>query len=441
MPSQTSFLCIRYRVARLRADRRAFSSVAFAGSVLAVFGAVAMATDVGVWYVARRGAQNAADAGATAAVMALSLSGPHAGRAGGLDIASRNGFANTTGGRTTVAVNIPPSTGALTADPTAVEVVVRQQQTMTAAALFLDAAPTVAGRTVGRLRESSNVCILALTGQLWAGGGTTVNTPDCVLASNRRSAPSIEIAGGSLDITAFSLSAVASCLNCDSSQVHLSERYREFQAPTEDPFRHLLAKALPRPASNCQNFNENSDPDPLPYELNGQRLYCNMHVTGGRTVNLSPGTYYIWKGDFRINGGSSVVCPTCTGDQGVAIVLTGDPGAIGNFTIGSNSYVRLRAARVARNPDYNGVLFYRDVRGGYGSTSSPSVTLNGGSNMSLTGGLYFPSTHVRINGNAAVNTCSVIVAASVEFSGNAQVNGCGDTGTRVPRTRQVVVAE
>ncbi|WP_372624089.1 pilus assembly protein TadG-related protein [Falsiroseomonas sp.] len=432
---------MRHRLARLRADRRGISSVAFAGSILAVFGAVAMATDVGVWYAARRGAQNAADAGATAAVMALSLSGPNAGRAAGLDIAGRNGFPNTVGGRTTVAVNIPPSTGALTADPTAVEVVVRQQQTMTAAALFLDAAPTVEARTVGRLRESSNVCILALTGQLWAGGNTTVNTPDCVMASNRRFPPSIEIAGGSLDITAFSLSAVSSCLNCDSSQVRLTQRYREFQAPTEDPFRHLLSKTLPRPSGNCQNFNENSDPDPLPYELNGQRLYCNMHVTGGRAVQLSPGTYYIWEGDFRIGGGSSVTCPTCTAGQGVAVVLTGDPGEIGDFTINSNSYVNLRAAREARDPDYNGVLFYRDVRGGYGSTSSPSVTLNGGTNMSLVGGLYFPSTHVRVNGNAAVIACSVVVAASIDFIGNAEVNGCGETGTRVPRTRQVMVAE
>jgi Flp pilus assembly protein TadG len=438
MPSTNHLLRLKQSLSRLGADRRGLSSLVFAGSAVAVFGAVALATDAGVWYAARRGAQNAADVGATAAVTALSLSGADAARAAGVDIAGRNGFSSADG-RTTVVVNIPPSSGNLMGDPTAAEVIVTQSQRMTAAALFLASAPTVQGRTVGRLRESSDVCVLALLGQVWAGGNTTVNVPNCVIASNRRLSPSIEIAGNSLDIHAFTLSSVSSCLNCGSEAVRLSQAYREFQPPVADPFAHLRSKVLPRAVNNCMNYNENNNPTPAPYELNGNRLYCNMHITGGRAVQLSPGTYYIWEGDFRTGGGSSVTCPSCTGTEGVAVVLTGAVGAIGQFTIDGNSTVSLRAAAAARDPDYDGVLFYRDARGTYGSTSSPTVQLNGGSNMSLAGGLYFPSSHVRVNGNASATTCTVLVAASI--TGNAGVNGCGEAGTRVPRMRQVVVAE
>jgi Flp pilus assembly protein TadG len=428
------------RFRSLLADRRGSTAAMFAAGIVGLFGAFALATDAGVWYAQRRGAQNAADTAASAGVMALAMSGQNAARSAAFDVTSRNGFANTVGGATAVVVNIPPSTGPQSANPTAVEVVVRQRQNMTAAALLLATAPTVEGRSVAILRPAANVCILALTGQVWAGGNVTVNTPNCVIASNRRSGASIDINSGALDINAYSLHAVSRCEDCDSAQVRLSRRYGEYQPPVADPFAHLQSKTMP--SNSCINLpGGNGVIEPLPYEDNGNKPYCSMQVNGGREMRLRPGTYYIRNGDFGVQGGGIVNCPTCTAGAGVAIVLTGDVNQIGDFKINANSIVNLRAAQAARDPAYNGILLYRDARAGYGQTNNPSVSLNGGTSMSLVGGLYFPSTHVRINGNAAVIACSVVVAASIDFIGNADVVGCSEVGTTVPQAQMVVVQE
>lgn len=426
-------------ILKLLADRRGSTAIAFGVGALALFGTLAFATDASVWYAARRGAQNAADTAASAGVISLAMNNAEAARLAARDVTSRNGFVHTTGGATSVVVNIPPTSGPQSNNPSAVEVVVRQVQPMTAAGLFLTTAPIVETRSVATLRATSNVCVLALTGQLWAGGTANVDTPRCVLASNQRSGSSIEIVGNSLDITAYSLAAVAACQNCTSARVRLTERFGEYQVPVPDPFVRLQAKTLPRPTNGCINRNNNNS-NLAPFEANGRRVYCgHIQVNGGETLNLSPGTYYIFNGDFRVQGGGVVRCPSCTGDAGVAIVLTGDPSSIGGIRINANSDVQLRAAKVAADADFNGILFYRDVRGDRGQVNNPSIDINGGTTMALAGGLYFPSTHIKINGNAGVLACSVIVAASIDFIGNADVTGCPALGTTVPRAQIVVM--
>jgi hypothetical protein len=425
---------------RLLADRRGVSSLAFAAGAVSIFGAMAIATDAGLWYSARRGAQNAADAGAAIAAVALSMSTADAARIAARDVSARNGFPNEA--PTTVAVNIPPTAGPNRSNPTAVEVVVRQQQSLGAAGFFLSAPPVVQGRSVAALQEASNVCILALSGQLWAGGNTAVNTPNCVLASNRRAAPSAEMVGNSLSINAFSVSTVNSCLNCDSANVQLTQRFREFQPPTLDPYAALNSKLLPRPSNGCAKRGGGNKQTLRSFERNNREVYCgDVRVNGGETLTLEPGTYYIWNGSFLVMGGGIVECPTCVNGQGVVIVLTGEPHLVGGIAIAGNAAVSLRAARDALDPDYNGILFYRDARATTGSMNNPAVDVAGTAGIDLAGGMYFPSTHVRFIGTSGTIACSVVVAASVDFRGTSDVSGCAQTGTRVPQTRMVVVSE
>jgi hypothetical protein len=425
---------------RLRGDRRGVTTLAFATAAVGVFGAVAIAADAGMWYSARRGAQNAADAGAAIAAVALSMSGASQARSAAVDVAGRNGFPNLA--PTTVAVNIPPTTGRNTGNPTAVEVVVRQQQSLGAAGFFLSTPPIVQGRSVAALREASNVCILALEGQLWAGGNTAVNTPNCVLASNRRAAPSAQVVGNSLSINAFSISTVDSCQNCDSGNVVLSQRFREYQPPTLDPYAALQAKVMPRASNGCGKRGSGNKQTLRSFERNNREVYCgDVRVNGGETVELEPGTYYIWNGSLIVQGGGTIECPNCTNGQGVAIVLIGDPGSIGGIQISGNAAVTLRAARTALDADYNGILFYRDVRATTNNVNSPAVDIAGTAGVDLAGGMYFPSSHVRFIGTSGTIACSVVVARSIDFQGTSDVTGCAETGTRVPQTRMVVVSE
>ncbi|PWS34192.1 hypothetical protein DFH01_26560 [Falsiroseomonas bella] len=424
----------------LRADRRGVSSLAFAAAAVGFFGAVAIAADAGVWYSARRGAQNAADAGSAIAAVALSMSGATQARTAALDVASRNGFPNVA--PTTVAVNIPPSSGPNVGNATAVEVVIRQQQGLGAAGFFLSTPPIVQGRSVASLREASNVCILALNGQLWAGGNTAVNTPNCVLASNRRSIPSAEIVGNSLSINAFSISTVTTCLNCENGNVVLAQRFREYQPPTLDPYTALNTKVMPRASNGCTNRGGGNNRNLTPFEKNNREVYCgDIRINGGEVVTVEPGTYYLFNGSLFVMGGGSLTCPTCTNGEGVVFVFTGDPASIGGVQIAGNSTVNIRAARLPKDPDYAGILFYRDIRATTNNINNPAVDIAGTAGINLAGGMYFPSSHVRFIGTSGTVACSVLVANSIDFQGTSDVTGCAETGTRVPQTRMVVVSE
>jgi Flp pilus assembly protein TadG len=424
---------------RLLRDRRGASSLMFTGLAVTLFGAVALATDAGLTYSAKRGAQNAADASATAAAVSLAMGGRDVAIATGRDIAGRNGFVHA--GATTVAVNVPPASGPRASDSSAVEVIVSQTQTLGPSGLFISTPPTVRGRAVASLLSGTNVCILSLTGPVTAGGNTVVNTPNCVIASNMRGAGSIAVNGGSLDLTAFTLSAVGSCVNCNTSSVILTEAFREWQVPAENPYAHLDSKTLPPLGNNSINASSINSGTLLPYELNGGRvLRGDLKITGQQVLSLQPGTYYIYNGNFDVQSGT-VNCPTCTGTSGVTIVLGGSPSSIGGITINANAVVNLRAPANPADSAFRGVLFYRSAAATSNSTSNPPVKINGGGTLSLAGGMYFPRTHVRVNGNSGSVVCSVLVAASIEFTGNANVTGCATMGTPVPRTRAVVMAE
>ncbi len=226
-PSPLVALMRRRALARLLADRRGVSTLVFAASSILVVGGLALAADVGQIYAARRGAQNAADAASAGAAVALAMTGRDAAIASGTDLAGRNGYAP--GGANTVTVNVPPASGPNTSNPTAVEVIVRQQQSLSAAAQFLSPPPTVQGRAVATLRATSNVCLLALDGQITSTGNSTVNAPTCVLASNMRGTGSISL-GGSFSLTAHSLSAVGTCVGCSGGSLNLVEPARQFHS-------------------------------------------------------------------------------------------------------------------------------------------------------------------------------------------------------------------
>jgi hypothetical protein len=69
---------------------------------------------------------------------------------------------------------------------------------------------------------------------------------------------------------------------------------------------------------------------------------------------------------------------------------------------------------------YEGVLFYQDP----GADSSLVSALEGTSNMSLTGALYFPNTQVRYAGTTDVGGggWTMIIARLVEFVGTSNVS-------------------
>jgi hypothetical protein len=416
---------------RLWRDRRGVTALMVAGSASALLAGAALATDVGIWFVARRGMQNAADSAALAAASALAAgSNATAAQAIATDLVSRNGFAP--GGVTILRVDTPPTTGSQVGNPAAVEVELRQTQPLRLARLMLREAPQVVARAVGMVRSDANPCVLALTGAMTLWGSTSTSASGCVLASNARTEDAVAV-GGAAELTAYSLRSSGGCANCASAgQVTLERPPSTWQPPTPDPYRALAQKALPGGAvsASCTNSLE-------PYETTG-KVYCGpLKTTGGNVLTVTPGTYYIRNGDVSLQGGG-IVCPGCTGGQGVTFVLTGDPARIGSVTINGNATLQASAPRDPADPDWKGVLFYRDPR-----ATGGTVRINGGSEMRIAGALLFPSSDVQYSGNSGTSNCTILVGGSITFTGNSDIRiaTCEETGTLVPSASSVRLAE
>jgi Flp pilus assembly protein TadG len=468
-----------------RTGRRGSVAVAFAVGATAVLGMVALATEGGVWYAARRNAQTAADLAAFAGVAQLAWRGQ--GNAGynaaisvGASVAATNSFVTETdpqtgaAGRTTVTVTPGVwnwSTASFTAsatNPTAVEVTIRQTQRLGIAGIFASTPPVVNVRGIAAIRAASDACILSLTGQTTITGNNTLNAPQCAVASNRPG-PSIDC-GNSATINVLALVAVGQAASeCDGRGALVLEQ----QLPMADPYAHLQGVTLPTFRNNeCQetrtgrantiatSIATGTRYRPLPYNMSSTGPYtaataiCDrISIASGDELIFVPGTYFFYGENLKVTGGT-VSCDGCTNGQGVTLVFTGpDNGnnSIGTLEITGGS-VNLAAPTVGpwynetyNRPDpaspgtientgiYDGILVYRDVRAGpnnsrqLDSINNPNtLRINGNADgTNLDGGIYAPSSEIYVAGtsenSSAQEDCQSMVAATIQFTGNSRL--------------------
>jgi len=164
-----------------------------------------------------------------------------------------------------------------------------------------------------------------------------------------------------------------------------------------DPFSTLAAPAASSPcqAGNFTNWQATQyTPSP--------GTYCTFQLGNGMNAQLSSGIYVINGGSFSVQGGSQL---TATG--GVLIYLTG--GAYVNIANGTTVTLSPQSTGT-----YQGVLFYQDR-----TVSNPAAsTFAGGTNMNLSGSLYFPNSLININ-NGAHDSVMAFVAKRVSFQGGS----------------------
>lgn len=455
------------RLAALRRDRRGATAVIFGVTAVAVVGMVGLGTEGGSWYLTKRDAQNAADPAAYAGAVRMALAQGTLGfalnpaargqaRTTAVANATANGFTTGTA-NTVVTVNTPPATGPNAGNNTAVEVIIQRTRPRQISGLFLASNPTIGARGVAAVLPNGSACMLSVpafgtgtvTGQLLAGGSAMVTAPQCILSSNSTLPNAIAISGAAA-VTAQSLSTPGGCSGCTAAT--LDQPFTPFAPPTVNPLAYLNTKVLPTftnascyrspvyapaggvialgiPNNNGVNTNMVIPPPPA------GRALCGLDISGGAVVTLNPGIYYFYNGDLKVTSGT-VQCrlattpPTangavCANGEGLTIVFTGSPAQIGGPNINGNATIVLTAPNLARasqpdyDPDYAGILFFRDPRAtGGNNQGNPAVNINGGAGTSLTGGMYFPNSYVKYSGNANVNACSVLIGGTVEMTGN-----------------------
>jgi len=419
--------------------------VTIALPVLIGFGT--LGAETGLWYTIRRQNQSAADAAAISAAYEV-IAGetnltadltPTASEA-----ATQNGY---TGSPPLV---VHPYSDTIVNN--GVAVTLQQTQPGLLASLFLPSV-TIATKAVAVIKVLDHSCILALatigTG-IEVGASSSLDVPNCSVAANSTSSNSIDIQSSTGSITAATL--------VTRGEVSLGGTPIDPAAPPSEfvlTSRPLIgAPGIANPyASRLTDAFLTSGIPPIPAVTNSWagvtttiiagRYDGGMSFGAAAVVDLMPGVYYVTDGNFTVTSSATVTCTTCSGADGVTIILTTTQvtgGIIGNLQISPGATVTLQAPN---SGTFSGLLFIQDPMATSAGGANPDNAFNGGPGMNLTGLLYFPSTTVAFEGNPNAR-CTVLIANQVAIAGNPSftTSGCKAAGlSRLPTVHTVALAE
>jgi len=436
-------------------DRRG-ATVALFGVIASIaLGFVGLATEGGSWYLTRRDAQNAADVAAHVGAMRLTYTADALGYtvasqrahavAAARDTATGNGFTHAQAA-TRVIVNIPPTTGSQAGNARAVEVIVERDRARLISRIFVASGlQQIGARAVAAVQNDGPACLVGGVGTplpsigVSAWGSTNVQMPNCIAASNAITSEAIRV-GNAATLDALALVSSGGCSGCEgnvtTNALPATNAFAALDRKTLPAFTNASCFSGPIPGNGAVNRSININPPPR-----GQAI-CALDVGGTNTVvTLAPGVYHFYNAAFNVTSGT-VQCPRCRPGNGITMVFTGDNAR--GPQISANATVTLAGGDVS-DPDYAGILFFRDPRSRAGDESNPPAQINGGIATSLTGGMYFPNAYVRYSGNSGNSLCSVLVGGTVAITGNSGLStmGCEGLGLGgiVPQTRVVRLVE
>ncbi len=258
-------MCLRVR--RVLANRRGVTGAIFAIATAILVGAVAIATEGGLFYLGRQQSYSVADAAAIAGALAYASGGDsNASKSAAKALAQQNGFNSAQSGNhgaiagaasSTVTVNVPPRSGNYTDStryPSATEVVIGVDYPTYLLSLFHAADITVGSRAVAAIQQTGNACMLSLTGDLTVGMGTNSDIfGTCSLASNAMDSGAVtftQAASSSATIITHGITSRGGCTNCPTvdplwglydtanpnDQNQMDRPVAAYQPPTENPF-------------------------------------------------------------------------------------------------------------------------------------------------------------------------------------------------------------
>src|SRR6266851_3510528 len=416
-------------LARLAGDTSGATAIIIGLTSMVLLGFSALGTEVGYWYFTHRNLQNAADSAAMSAVAALeNIANPDAAHrtqatAEAKATAARYGFVDTQGG-VAVAVNIPPTAGAYTADPNAVEVVITEPQTLfLTAAIKIGGQPLFAANPTQRVRAvanpgtNGNGCVVTLDRaavvDLFANGNTQLNLTGCDLYINSDAAAALDQVGtGSITArAAFVTGGITS-----SGQAALTTTAGSYTgtAPINDPYANLVPPYT-SPGGSCTN-------DPA-RTISGD--YAPSTDAAGVT-HYGP----------AVPGGMVVFCnaawpPNGSTSNWATLSFSGNGTTALNINAPTDAYVQANPGTKV----LEGIAIFDDRN----SPTTSSNAFSGNATASVNGVIYMPTQSVTFNGNAVgqIPTCSQIIALTLVFHGNSAFqNSCAtyqnpQTGTGV----------
>jgi hypothetical protein len=405
---------------RISRDQNGATAITTALVLLVLVGFVGLGTEVGMWYAERRAMQNASDAAALGAGFDIYKNGKKSTgivQAGQADSA-KNGFTDGQN-NVTVTVNYPPKQGKYANKNTAVETVVSKTRASLFASFFLDGPVDIKVRSVATVKYISVYCILALSehdeAALLFEGTADVQLKNCGINVNSDDGDGAMTAKGASVVGATYAEIVGGLNQTNNAELDLGDITTGADA-VDDPYGNLDVPA----DTACDH-----GPSPV-FKVGASKTmtlypgrYCGGLIIQG-TAHLTAGEYVIDGGEFRIDSGAHVTTDTV---DGVTIFLTGSGSNYAQVHINGNADINIVATTEG---DYKGIAFFQDRNAPVINSGSPN-TLNGGSNMNITGAIYFPKQRISFSGgNGSTGTCTRIVAYMIDFTGTSGLNtDCG----------------
>lgn len=391
-------------------SRRGSIAVQIAILSTVTLGMASLGTEVTSLLMVSRQMQSAANSAATAAATAITKGYPANYTNEAIAMAALKGFANGSD-NVTVTVKKPPAGGNYTSNSNAVEVVVSQPQSLILADLFGHSSMTVGVRAVA-LAGGVGACVIVLdtsgSQAFQASNGAAANFNGCTVGVNSSSSQALYATGGST-VSAQEISIVGGLSQNNGASVTATDGVNTGAAATANPFSNVSVPSF----SGCNHTNYSVGGPGL---TAGPGVYCNgFSVTYG-SMTMSPGVYIIDRRSFSIAGGALL-----TGD-GVTIVLTSSTGSnCATLSLSNGTTINLTAPATGPTAD----LVFFDAPNAPIST----VTLTGGSGLTLDGALYFPKQTIsNSNGSNLTSSCLQIVAKDVTLSGGSQSLSVGCSG-------------
>jgi Flp pilus assembly protein TadG len=423
-----SFRSFNHALAAFADDRAGATTLLIALTFTLLVGFAALGTEVSQWYSIRRTMQGAADSAAYSAATAKwngASSAAYTSEA--KSVTASYGFTDEVNGAV-VTVNNPPASGSHTADGNAVEVLISRPQPLQLARMFLSGPPTLNTRAVATLNAGGNACVLALdrgnVTDVSDNGNTTLNMNNCNLWVNSPSNSALTLNG---QATINANAAFISGNYTTSGQASLNTTAGTFTgaAPANDPYADVSIPSYS--GCNQTNYSLTGNAPPVTFTpgSSGIMVFCNgLSVSGGNTVNLSPGTYIIDRGSFSVTGGSTIYAPS-----GVTIILTSSTGSdYATTSIAGGSDVTIVAPT---SGPLSGLAIFQDRNAP--QNANPTNSFTGGTTQKITGTIYLPNQGVTFNGGTTTGgaRCTQLVALTITFNGNAAFNNnCQGVGIR-----------
>ena len=395
----------------LRGFRPGQAMPILAAAMAVIIGLCGLAVDVGLLYTARRSMQTAADAAAVAGATALRNAQTVSGAARAA--ATLNGFTDGSSD-VSVAVNNPPSSGTYSGNASYVEVVVAQPQpTYFLRALGYNSVSVSSRAVSGTI--SGPACMYSLnktTSNAFVVSGGSPLTASCGVLIRSNNSSGLVVSGGST-LTATSIGVVASGYSASASSVTPTPLTNV--APFGDPLASLQAPTVGAIPSSCTTTPDTTS-------LHGYSAtagatinpgtYCGgITVSGGKTLNLNPGTYILYGGGLTVSSSNLI------GD-GVTFYNTGTASgstAYKPIVFSGGSTTSLKAPS---SGSLTGILFFQDRT--LTANLNQQNTISGTSGAVIQGAMYFPTTPLVYSGGSAISTSyTLMIADTLTISGNS----------------------